>query len=215
MQSITLKDAAPITIAIASAIIENQALLSEIDGATGDGDHGINMAKGFRLAGERLSSRQYDLREGLATISDTLLGDIGGSMGPLYGSLFFEMSEALAGTDTIDRDRLRAMLQAGEDAVRDLGEAEVGDKTLIDVLTPARIAYAEAAARDEDFAACLHALKQAAAAGLEATRDMVAKLGRASRLGERSRGHLDAGACSCNLILQTLADGLLSSLQTA
>lgn len=215
MQSITLTDAAPVTIEIASVIVANQGLLSEIDGATGDGDHGINMAKGFRLVTERLSGKSYDLREGLATISDTLLSDIGGSMGPLYGSFFFEMSEALDGTDAIDRDRVTRMLKAGEDAVCDLGEAKVGDKTLIDVLTPARAAYEEAASQGGDFAACLQALKTASADGLEATRDMVAKLGRASRLGERSRGHLDAGACSCNLILQAFADGLLKHLKTA
>ena len=214
MQSITLEDAAPVTAEIAAAIIEHQGLLSEIDGATGDGDHGINMAKGFRRATERLSGRQYDLREGLATISDTLLGDIGGSMGPLYGSFFFEMSEALDGVDTLDRDRVSTMLKAGEDAVRDLGEAEVGDKTLIDVLTPARAAYEDAASAGGDFASCLRALRQASGAGLEATRDMVAKRGRAARLGERSRGNLDAGACSCDLILRAFADGLLARLKT-
>ena len=212
-QTITLQDAAPVTILIADSIIEHQALLSEIDGATGDGDHGINMAKGFRLVSERLSSRQYDLREGLATISDTLLSDIGGSMGPLYGSFFFEMSEALEGTDAIDRDRLAVMLKAGEAAVCDLGEAKVGDKTLVDVLTPARIAYEAAASEERDFTSCLQALKQASSESLEATRFMVARLGRAARLGERSRGNLDAGACSCNLILQALADGLLARLK--
>lgn len=215
MQTITLKDAAPVTLAIASSIIENQALLGEIDGATGDGDHGINMAKGFRLVSERLSGKEFDLREGFAMIGDTLLGDIGGSMGPLYGSFFTEMADALEGTDTLDRDRLAAMLQAGESAITDLGEAKPGDKTLIDVLTPARLAYAKAADDGDDFAGCLQALKNASSQGLEATRDMVAKLGRAARLGERSRGHLDAGACSCNLILQALADGLLTHLKTA
>ncbi len=95
MQSITLRDAAPVTIEIARNIVANQALLSQIDGATGDGDHGINMAKGFRLVIERLSDGGFDLRRGLATIGDTLLGDIGGSMGPLYGSFFTEMADAL------------------------------------------------------------------------------------------------------------------------
>ena len=214
MQTITLKDAAPVTLAIASSIIENQALLGEIDGATGDGDHGINMAKGFRLVTERLSGKDFDLREGFAMIGDTLLGDIGGSMGPLYGSFFVEMADALDGTDSIDRDRLATMLQAGESAITDLGEAKPGDKTLIDVLTPARVAYDAAAADGHDFAACLQALQQASATGLESTREMVAKLGRAARLGERSRGHLDAGATSCNLILQALAEGLLTHLKT-
>ncbi len=214
MQTITLKDAAPVTLAIASSIIENQALLGEIDGATGDGDHGINMAKGFRLVTERLSGKDFDLREGFAMIGDTLLGDIGGSMGPLYGSFFVEMADALDGTDSIDRDRLATMLQAGESAITDLGEAKPGDKTLIDVLTPARVAYDAAVADGHDFAACLQALQQASATGLESTREMVAKLGRAARLGERSRGHLDAGATSCNLILQALAEGLLTHLKT-
>jgi dihydroxyacetone kinase-like protein len=215
MQTITLQDAAPVTLEIASVIVENQALLGEIDGATGDGDHGINMAKGFRLASERLSGKEFDLRLGLATIGDTLLDDIGGSMGPLYGSFFIEMSDALKDADVLDRDRVGEMLKAGEAAITDLGEAKPGDKTLIDVLTPARSAYDRAAAGGQDFADCLQALKAASAEGLEATRDMVAKLGRAARLGERSRGSLDAGACSCNLILQAFADGLLARLKTA
>ncbi len=215
MQTITLQDAAPVTLEIAAVIIENQALLGEIDGATGDGDHGINMAKGFRLASERLSGKDFDLRFGLATIGDTLLDDIGGSMGPLYGSFFIEMSDALKDADVLDRDRVAAMLKAGEAAITDLGEAKPGDKTLIDVLTPARRAYDRTAADGHDFADCLQALKAASAEGLEATRDMVAKLGRAARLGERSRGSLDAGACSCNLILQAFADGLLARLKAA
>ncbi len=212
MQSITLAEAAPVTLEIAASIIDHQALLSEIDGATGDGDHGINMAKGFRLARDRLSGRAFDLREGFATIGDTLLGDIGGSMGPLYGSFFTEMADALDGASTLDVARVAAMLKAGEAAIRDLGEARPGDKTLIDVLAPARVAYDDAATAGGDLAGCLRAMQQAAAAGLEATRDMVARLGRAARLGERSRGSLDAGACSCNLILQAFADGLLARL---
>ncbi len=211
MQGITLADAAPVTIEIAQSIVANQGLLSEIDGATGDGDHGINMAKGFRLVIERLPDGA-DLRRGFATIGDTLLGDIGGSMGPLYGSFFTEMADALEGADTLDRERLSRMLAAGEAAIIDLGEAKPGDKTLIDVLTPARLAYDAALAAGEDFPACLRALRAAAAEGLESTRDMVARLGRAARLGERSRGTLDAGACSCELILRALADGLLARL---
>ena len=212
--TVTLAEAAPIATEIGAVIIENQGLLSEIDGATGDGDHGINMAKGFRLANERLGKKSFDLREGFATIGDTLLSDIGGSMGPLYGSFFTDMADSLEGTDTLDRDNFAAMLTAGEAGVVDLGEAKVGDKTLIDVLVPARDAFAAAAKDGKDFAACLQALKGASAEGLESTRDMVAKLGRAARLGERSRGTLDAGACSANLILQALADGLLTRLKS-
>lgn len=210
--TISLGDAAPVTIEIARAVIEARDHLSEIDGATGDGDHGVNMAKGFRLVVERLDGKDFDIREGFATIGDTLLSDIGGSMGPLYGSFFTEMADALDGKTEIDPATLAAMLTAGEAAIVDLGEAKVGDKTLIDVLTPSRIAVEQAAASGRDLSATLAALRDAAAIGLESTRDLVAKRGRAARLGERSRGVLDAGAASCELILRTLANGLSERL---
>lgn len=210
--TISLGDAAPVTIEIARAVIEARDHLSEIDGATGDGDHGVNMAKGFRLVVERLDGKDFDIREGFATIGDTLLSDIGGSMGPLYGSFFTEMADALDGKTEIDPATLAAMLTAGEAAIVDLGEAKVGDKTLIDVLTPSRIAVEQAAGSGKDLSATLAALREAAATGLESTRDLVAKRGRAARLGERSRGVLDAGAASCELILRTLANGLSERL---
>ncbi len=209
MDEVDLRDAGPIVLDLVAAILRDKDRLSEIDGATGDGDHGVNMAKGFRLAGAKLEKLDgFDLAQGLNVLGDTLLGDIGGSMGPLYGTFFTDMAEALEGAGALDRDRCGAMLRAGLDAVRGLGEAKPGDKTLVDVLQPAVAAFDEAVARGEGFAACLGAAKAAAAAGLEATRSMVAKLGRAARLGERSRGFLDAGAASCDLILATLADGL-------
>ena len=213
MQSVSEQAAGPIVLDMAAAIVSQQALLSEIDGKIGDGDHGINMAKGFRMAADRLRAGEpFGLTQGLATLGDTLLGDIGGSMGPLYGSCFTEMADALNGADQIDADRFAAMLNAGCAAVQDLGGAKPGDKTLVDVLAPATAAFAAAHQQANPFDVCLAALKHAAAAGHESTRDMVAKLGRASRLGERSRGTLDAGATSCNLLLVTLADGLTQLL---
>ena len=105
-----------------------------------------------------------------------------------------------------------AMLKAGLDAVQGLGEAKPGDKTLVDVIVPAMEGFDAARNAGKSFAESLAAMKQASAAGLEATRGMVAKVGRASRLGERSRGTLDAGAASCDMILSTLADGLITRL---
>ncbi len=210
--SITLSDAAPVVPEIAQAVIDARDHLSEIDGATGDGDHGVNMAKGFRMVLERLDGQTYDLRQGFATVGDTLLSDIGGSMGPLYGSLFTEMSDVLDGRDAIDVPTLAAMLKAAEGAIADLGDAKVGDKTLMDVLVPSREAAEKAASAGETLVAALAAVREAAATGLESTRDLVAKRGRAARLGERSRGVLDAGAASCELILRTLANGLSERL---
>ena len=208
MDSVTLKDAAPIVSDMAAAIVEHAAWLSEIDGAIGDGDHGINMSKGFRRAIERLGSNPHDLAQGFVTLGETLLDEIGGSTGPLYGSFFLDMATALQGRDAIDRDSFGPMLWAGVAAVTELGGAKPGDKTLVDVLAPATAAFEEAAARGEPFHACLEALDRASDAGFEATRGMIAKVGRASRLGERSRGAPDAGAASSRLILQALSAGL-------
>ncbi len=212
--AVDLQAAGPIVLDMVAAMQREKDRLSEIDGATGDGDHGVNMSKGFRLAGDKLKSRgAFDLGEGMAVLGDTLLGDIGGSMGPLYGTFFTDMAETLQVTTSMDASRCAAMLHAGLDAICGLGDAKVGDKTLVDVLAPATEAFDVAAARGEDFAACLRAMKVAAAEGCEATRGMVAKLGRAARLGERSRGFLDAGAASCCLLLSTFADGLLALLE--
>ncbi len=211
MDSVSQQAAGSVVPDMVAAIVREQGFLSEIDGKIGDGDHGINMSKGFRLAGGRLPGGA-GLAQGFATLGDTLLSDIGGSMGPLYGTFFTEMADTLDGAERIDAGRFAVMLRNGMETVADLGGAKPGDKTLMDVLVPAQAAFDAALERGEGFAACLLAMKQAAASGLESTRDMVAKVGRASRLGERSRGTLDAGAASCSLLLAALADGLLREL---
>ena len=212
MQRVTLMAAGPILPAMVAAIRREQAYLGEIDGATGDGDHGINMGKGFRRTGEKLGEPPPDLGIGFGILAETLLDEIGGSMGPLYGSFFLDMSGFLQGREALDRDSFSEMLRIGIAAVVDLGGAKPGDKSLVDVLVPAADAYDAARARGEDFATCLEALDVAAEAGFQATRDMVAKIGRAARLGERSRGSPDAGAASCRTLLHELAAGLRGRL---
>jgi dihydroxyacetone kinase-like protein len=212
-ENVSLVDAGPILFDLVAVIVREQGKLSEIDGQTGDGDHGVNMGKGFRIAGERLRAMgDFTLPQGLATLGDTLLSDIGGSMGPLYGTFFTDMAEVLDNTDKLDAPHFAGMLKAGLAAVQGLGEAKPGDKTLVDVLAPAGDGFDAAQAEGKTFAESLLAMKAAAEAGLEATRGMVAKVGRASRLGERSRGTLDAGAASCSMILSALADGLVQRL---
>ncbi len=212
--TVSLRDAGPIVLEMAVVIQREQGFLGEIDGAIGDGDHGINMAKGFRLAAAKLANEGgATLQHGFLVLGDTLLGDIGGSMGPLYGTFFTEMAESLGEAERLDGARFQAMLHAGVAAVVDLGGAKPGDKSLIDVLTPAEQAFAEAQSAGASFAESLARMHAASAAGLESTRDMVARIGRASRLGERSRGTLDAGAASCNMLLATLADGLIGLMR--
>ena len=202
--------AAGVALAICEAIHENAAYLSEVDGETGDGDHGINMNKGFLLAKERITD-DMTFSEALATIGDTLVKDIGGSMGPIYGTFFDALSERLdvAKFDAADIEYALADVVS---SLKDLAGAKEGDKTLIDTAAPAARAFTDALAEGKSFSEALAALAQGAEDGLESTRGMQAKIGRAARLGERSIGHLDAGATSCKIILTTLAEGLKALL---
>ena len=206
--SVVLAQAGGVVLELATAINDNRAWLSEIDGAIGDGDHGINMSKGFSQAGAAIGDAAGGLSEALHTLGDTLLSGIGGSMGPLYGTFFLDMAATISGADVLDAPLFSKMLHAGLAGIQDLGGAKVGDKTLLDTLVPALEAFDAGVAAGASFAEALDALSAAAERGRDSTKQLVAKIGRAARLGERSRGVLDAGAVSCCLILQTLAAGL-------
>jgi len=202
----------PILDALIEGIHANAARLSQIDGATGDGDHGVNMDKGFLRTGELLGKEPVDLAKGLSVLGKVLVTEIGGAMGPLYGSFYLDMAGAIGGADRIDGPLFDRMLAAGIAAIEDLGEAKLGDKTLLDALLPAQAAYRGSLGLGETFAAALGHLAEAAEQGSESTRDMVARIGRASRLGERSRGFLDAGSVSCAIQLRAMADSMTGLL---
>jgi dihydroxyacetone kinase-like protein len=188
------------------AIQENKQYLSDIDGAIGDGDHGINMNKGFTMCREALDKQPGDFAYSLKTLGKILMMKIGGSMGPLYGKFFMSVGKAVEGAAEIGRDEFGQALASALEAIHAISPAQVGDKTLMDVLIPADEAYRAAVAEGAGFAAALDAMDAAALKGRDSTVDMVAKLGRSSRLGERSRGVMDAGSASCYLILHTMAD---------
>ena len=205
-------DGKPVIDALIAGIHANAARLSQIDGATGDGDHGINMDKGFLRAREILGQEPYDLARGLSVLGKVLVTEIGGAMGPLYGSFYLDMAAASGGADQIDGPLFHRMLAAGIAAIQDLGEAKLGDKTLLDALLPAQAALAESLGRGETFTLALGHMAEAAEQGSESTRDMVARIGRASRLGERSRGFLDAGSVSCAIQMRAMADSMTDLL---
>ena len=186
-------------------IHENRAYLSEIDGRIGDGDHGINMDKGFQLASSRLEDGM-SMSDALRLLGRTLVMEIGGSMGPLYGQMFKAMAKASKEAEQIDASVVLAMLQAAQAAIQELGDAQVGDKTLVDTLDPAVAAVREAVEAGKELDAALDAMVAAAEAGWKSTEDLVAKVGRSARLGERSRGVLDAGATSCYFMLRAMAE---------
>lgn len=199
-----------------ATIVEHRQFLSDIDGLIGDGDHGINMAKGFTGCGTRLDAlgaeRAAQLPAALEQLSQALMDDIGGSMGPLYGNFFLGFVNTLEPHAELDAALFGDALAAAVANVQGMGNAQVGDKTLIDTLVPARDAYRAALAGGAGFADALQAMAEAAERGKDSTQDLQARIGRSARLGARSIGVLDAGATSCWLILRTMAQSLQRQL---
>ncbi|WP_271274457.1 dihydroxyacetone kinase subunit DhaL [Aliamphritea hakodatensis] len=215
MQSLTNNFGVECMHAMSEIIIRNTSYLSEIDGAIGDGDHGINMAKGFTLCQTALSDLQADapLEKTFALLASVLMGSIGGSMGPLYGSLFFGMAAAIKDRQQITKEDFAQMLSEGLKSIRAISQAQPGDKTMMDVLVPATKSFAGSIQSGKTFADALEKMTADAEAGRDSTRDLQARVGRASRLGQRSVGVLDAGAVSCCMLLTSLAETCQSHLR--
>jgi dihydroxyacetone kinase-like protein len=213
MESFLNEDGLIIVFDLIETIRQNKEYLSEIDGAIGDGDHGINMNKGFAICKEKLGNSKNSLTGGLKILGKTLLTEIGGSMGPLYGTFFIEMAKACDGKERIDPQVFAVMLHSALTGIKALGNAKVGDKTLVDTLEPAVIAFDSALSRNKSFSEALDAMQMAGEQGKESTRDLIAKVGRASRLGESSRGVLDAGATSCYLLLASMSRSIRNLIE--
>ncbi|WP_426510713.1 dihydroxyacetone kinase subunit DhaL [Dactylosporangium sp. McL0621] len=186
--------------AVAESVRAEAEHLTDLDAAIGDGDHGVNLRRGFDAVTAALGGLEpTSAGDVLGKTGTTLLSKVGGASGPLYGTVFRALGKTLRQGGSFAEG-----LQAALDGVRQLGRAEVGDKTMVDALAPAVAAYAEAAASGESVAA--RAAAEAAKAGAAATVPLVARKGRASYLGERSAGHPDPGATSTALILEALAN---------
>jgi dihydroxyacetone kinase-like protein len=201
-----------ILLKMVKAIQENKAYLSEVDGLIGDGDHGMNMNKGFTVFENRFAEEEFGFSEGLDELGTILFSEIGGSMGPIYGTIFMDAASAGEDLEEISVEGLADMLGAGLEGLQEIVEAQVGDKTLVDTLSPAVDSLKKSAENGTDFKTALEEMKQAARDGRDSTKDLVAKFGRSSRLGERSKGVLDAGAASCCIILEAIADGIIELL---
>lgn len=210
----TFKNSAgkPVLLKIVKEIQNNKAYLGEVDGLIGDGDHGMNMNKGFSLFETRFTDKEFTFSEGLDELGNILFSEIGGSMGPIYGTILMDSAAAGENLDTISPSDLGNMLEAGLNGLLEIVDARVGDKTLVDTLSPAIDSLKADADSDVSYVDALDHMKDAAAKGRDSTKDMVAKFGRSSRLGERSRGVLDAGATSCCIILTAMADGIKEQL---
>ncbi|EJQ9799290.1 dihydroxyacetone kinase subunit L [Listeria monocytogenes] len=172
---------------------ENKQLLSDLDQAIGDGDHGINMARGLSELKKVFTEKEpADLKDVFKTAGMTMVSKVGGASGPLYGTAFLNMSKAVD-ADTIDAVGLSKVIEAGLEGIEKRGKSHAGEKTMIDVWEPV-----------------VHALHQedltddVVDAALQKTKDLKATKGRASYLGERSIGHLDPGAYSSALLFHAM-----------
>jgi len=212
MNTFKNSDGKPILLNMVKAVQANKAYLGEVDGLIGDGDHGMNMNKGFSVFEERFQDQNFSFSEGLDELGMILLNEIGGSMGPIYGTIFMDAAEAGAKKQEIGPADLAEMLTAGLEGLYDIVDARVGDKTLVDTLVPAIESLKDSVQSNDSFSEALKKMKAKAEEGRDSTKELIAKYGRSSRLGERSRGVLDAGSVSCCIILCAMADGILTIL---
>ena len=187
-------------------ITEQRAYLTDLDSAIGDADHGINMDRGMRAVCEKLdSARPGTADELFKAVGMTLVSNVGGASGPLYGTFFLRLGAACGPRDAISVDDLAKAFRAGVEGLVARGRPELGDKTMYDSLQPALEALDAAAGEGRSAGDAFSAAWRAAVAGRDATIPMVARKGRASYLGERSAGHQDPGATSSALLLEAAA----------
>jgi len=191
--------------AIADNISENKDWLTELDTAIGDGDHGINMAQGFGKAIEKIGMFDYELpSEVFKDAAMMLMSAVGGSSGPLFGSFFVKMAMRFRGSEKISPELFGEALSDGVNGVISLGRASVGEKTMLDALTPACEAYKSALLEKNDMVYALTKALEAAKQGVENTIPLIAKRGRISFLGDKTKGHKDPGAASSALIIEAM-----------
>ncbi len=212
MRDLSAADVTDLFRTISLRIGEARAALGALDGAIGDGDHGNSMAEGFAALTRALGQA---VREGkgagdlFPTAAESFLNAVGATTGPLYASAFLAAGQRFSGMETIPAARIPELVAAFHDGIALRGKASPGDKTMLDAWRPA--ARAVAAAGPDPLAA-LDAAVTAAEEGRDATRAMVAALGRAARLGSRTLGHIDPGAASAVIIIAGLREGLAAHI---
>lgn len=193
----------------AAILNQNKEYLTELDSAIGDADHGINMARGFNKVTEKLPTvADKDIGNILKTTGMALISSVGGASGPLYGTFFMRCGMVGADKEELTAEELYKLFQAGVEGIVQRGRAQIGDKTMFDLWSPALATFETALRNSNDELAILRVVVPAAEQALKDTIPLLARKGRASYLGERSIGHQDPGATSSYLMLKTLLNTL-------
>jgi len=196
---------------IAEAIESEKDRLCALDGVIGDADHGIAMSEGVlavRTALEALDASTADPTAAFNTAAKSFLNAVGASSGPLYATAFMRAGAAVKGKETLTQADFVAAFQAMAKGIQDRGKAEPGEKTMVDAWAPAAEAAGAAQAAGKALPEVLEAAADAAASGMESTKQMIAGKGRSSRLGERAVGHVDPGAASATVMIAAIRDAL-------
>ena len=204
-ENLDLSDTIEMVKQVAISIIDSEPLLTDADRNLGDGDHGLGMERGMKAVIEKIESSSFDqISDVFKSAGIAMMSSMGGASGALFGTLFRNGGKALDGKETLNSEGLKSFLNAANEGVKSRGGASPGDKTMIDALEPA------AQKASENISLPLYELislvSQAADKGKEESKDMIATMGRAKTLGERSLGHPDAGACSVAIILKSMSE---------
>jgi len=195
---------------VATRVIESRDLLTDLDRTIGDGDHGVNMARGFSAVREKLASlpENADIASLLKTAGMTLVSTVGGASGPLYGTAFIYAAQELAGAGEMSPELLSRAMRAAANGVVKRGRAGVGDKTMLDTIEPVAAFLESSDSGGSSPEERIRDVRRIARAGMESTVPMQARKGRASFLGERSVGCCDPGAMSSCIMIESALDVL-------
>lgn len=204
-ENLDLSDTIEMVKQVALSIIDSEPLLTDADRNLGDGDHGLGMERGMKAVIEKIESSSFNqISDVFKSAGMAMMSSMGGASGALFGTLFRNGGKALDGEETLNSDGLKSFLNAANEGVKSRGGASPGDKTMIDALEPA----AQEASKNISLPLyeLISLVSQAADRGKEESKDMIATMGRAKTLGERSLGHPDAGACSVAIILKSMSE---------
>lgn len=203
--SLKLKDVEELVKNIGKIMEENKEFLTELDLAIGDGDHGINMNKGFKAVTDKLENTPINtIQDIFKNTAMALISNVGGASGPLYGTIFMKASSVVGGKEELNIEDFEKILEASLEGVKARGKAQRGDKTMIDAIEPSLEALKTGIKEGLNTKKILENMKDEALKGVNYTKDIIARKGRASYLGERSIGHQDPGATSSYLILNEI-----------
>lgn len=194
----------------AERIIESEPILTDADRALGDGDHGIGMERGMNAVKEKLGGQEFEVAgKPFMAMGMAMMSSMGGASGAVFGTLFRAGGKALGDAGSFGAAELAQFFAAAAEGVQSRGGAKPGDKTMVDALVPASDKAAEVAGND--LPSAIEAVAAAAEAGRDASKDMIATMGRAKTLGEKSLGHPDAGAVSVAIIVNAMKDYVQAS----